>query len=998
MPARPSAPLVRRSTWGAPLVLLAGLGLLSAAPSTASAAGVGPTVVDDAAVLALGSPAIVLPGSWNDTAGSEAIQPSLTSFPTDQLSSLPPGSSVASYQVVDAGFGTWSLNDASGEITFRSRGVAGTRTVRYRVVDARERTDEGTATVTVSATSGARADQVVTVQGAPASVDVLANDRPGFDADGTRGTLDRSTLRWSRAQSHAVVSADGLVLTSGSLGTFTIDATTRRVTYVPAPTYTGDTGDEGDPLTYEVQDTTRTADGHVTHHLLGSALRWKVTPAPAAADGLSVTATASPTSVATAGQQVGYRVSVRNRGDRAARALLVSAPGLPALTCSPVALGGSLGAGAATTCRGTRTVVPAHLSTSALTARVKASAVPVGATAAVNAVVSVSVRVAAASPVATDDTVPAVDGGPSVLLPGATNDRPSAAGGPALDPTRTVLVGGTPDAAYGDRAVTTADGRWAVLPDGSVRFTPAAGGHAGTTAQLSYRVYDVAGRSAVGRLAVPLRRGPTAAPIAVTTAQGTAVTVDVLAEADPGLNADGSPATFDRTTLELASVSPTAGRRISTVADRSSIRIQGVGDFVQTRDWTLTFDASPYPGFAGTVPTLTYEALTTGGTRLTGTLSVTVPGTPVPPTPAALPEASDDHGVTTTQLPVTLAAQSNDVPGIHPLVNAKLGFLRDQVPLLPAGTRIEDVGSEQRLVVPGQGVYQTRRAAGTIVFTPSPDFVGTVPPVAGYVGDTIPVGYSITDTYGNHDYATLTVTILPGASAEPDAATTRQGRRVDVNVLLNDYPGRSPQIGTPSRWLDPRLTTRGLPAGSTTSAGGSRLTVPGQGSYAVSPGNQTVGFTPERGFRGTAGPVTVALRDRVPVLGANPAVLDLTSTLTVTVLGSDPVAKPDTATTAAGEPVVVPVLANDLPGSPAVPLVAPSVRLRTTPGLPSGSVLAGDAKTLAVAGHGTFLVSVSGQITFVPSGTATGPVPPVGYQVADVNGTTARSTFDVTVR
>ena len=594
------------------------------------------------------------------------------------------------------------------------------------------------------------------------------------------------------------------------------------------------------------------------------------------------------------------------------------AAGVSALVCTPVAQGGTLAAGASTTCRATRTTTAADLTGTALTDTVKASAKPSGG-AAVSAAVTVTVAVQAAEPAATDDAVPAVDGGPAVVLPGVTNDGPTVPDGPALDPSRTVLVGGTPDPAYGDKAVTTADGRWSVLPNGSVRFAPAGSGHAGTTAELAYRVYDVSGRSAVGRLSVPLRRGPTAAPIAVTVPQGGNVTLDVLRQADPGLDANGSPATFDRITLELASVSPTDGRRIDYISDRSSIRIHGVGDFVQTRDWALAFDASPYPGFAGKVPTLTYEALTTGGTRLTGTLSVTVSGTAAPPTPAALPVATDDHGVTTTQLPVTLAAQSNDDPGVHPLVNAKLGFLRDQVPLLPAGTRIEDVGTEQRLVVPGQGVYQTDRSAGTIVFTPSPDFVGNVPPLEGFVGDTIPVGYSITDTYGNHDYGILTVSILPGASVKPDTATTRQGRSVNVNVLLDDYPGRSPRIGTPTRWLDPRLTTTGLPAGSATSGDGSRLTVPGQGAYAVSPGNQTVTFTPERGFRGVASPVTLALRDRVPVLNADPVVLDLSSTLTVTVLASDPVATPDTASTPAGHPVVVPVLANDGPGSPVVP-------------------------------------------------------------------------------
>jgi hypothetical protein len=114
-------------------------------------------------------------------------------------------------------------------------------------------------------------------------------------------------------------------------------------------------------------------------------------------------------------------------------------------------------------------------------------------------------------------------------------------------------------------------------------------------------------------------------------------------------------------------------------------------------------------------------------------------------------------------------------------------------------------------------------------------------------------------------------------------------------------------------------------------------------------------------------------------------------------VGSGPTATADSASTTVGHPVIVDVLANDHPGAPTRPLVGSSVRLRTSAPLPAGSALYGDAKTLKVAGRGVFLVSGTGQITFVPLGSATGPVPTVGYQVADVNGATARSSLTVAV-
>ena len=639
------------------------------------------------------------------------------------------------------------------------------------------------------------------------------------------------------------------------------------------------------------------------------------------------------------GQQVDYAVAVRNRGDQSVRDLLVSAPvpGLSALVCSPVALGGVLTAGSTTTCRATRAVAVTDLAAPDLAATFQATARPAGGSAAVNAGVTVEVAVGAQAPSATSDTVAAIDGGPSVVLPGATNDAPAASGGPAIDPSRTVLVGVTPDPAYGARAVTTAEGRWAVLPNGSVRFTPGLG-HPQTTAQVGYRVYDAAGRSAVGQLRVPLRRGPVARTHALTTPQGKAVYVDLLKLDDPGQKADGTPAAFVRASLRLTGVSPTTGLKIDYIVDRSSIRIAGVGDYaVSVNDGlVLVYDASRYPYFTGTVPTLSYTALTTAGTSVNGTVTVevlrTTGGTaPVPD----LPEAVFDGVTTTPQVPVVMAGQTNDLPGAAPLDTSKLAFPADQVRFLPAGTTITDVGGEQVLDEPGQGSFRTDRADGTVLFTPDPDFVSP-DDIPGFLGSVV-AEYTITDTAGNSSRAYLSASLVPGAYAKPDAVTTRQGRTVDVNVLVNDYAGRSQLSGSPGTFADPRLTTAGLPSGATLGGSGSTLTVPGQGVYTVSPGNRTVTFAPEPAFRGQASLVTLALRVSVPRLNAEPATFELHPTLQVTVAGSDPVAKADTASTPVGQPVVVTVLANDVPGSSVVPLVALERAAADDAALPAGS-------------------------------------------------------------
>ncbi|GAB2567318.1 hypothetical protein GCM10009593_00130 [Microlunatus antarcticus] len=121
-----------------------------------------------------------------------------------------------------------------------------------------------------------------------------------------------------------------------------------------------------------------------------------------------------------------------------------------------------------------------------------------------------------------------------------------------------------------------------------------------------------------------------------------------------------------------------------------------------------------------------------------------------------------------------------------------------------------------------------------------------------------------------------------------------------------------------------------------------------------------------------------------------------------------PVARADTVSTTVGHPVVVDVLGNDAAGSPAVPLVGTSVRLRLMGDLHADPQLYGDAKTLIVrpvfnravdplVGGAAFLVSGRGEITVVPLSTVPTDPLTIGYQVADANGRTTRSTLTVTV-
>ncbi|GAA3575658.1 hypothetical protein GCM10022197_35920 [Microlunatus spumicola] len=614
------------------VALALGAGVQLAHPSTASAA-TGPTVVDGGGTVSVSTFEVLLPGARDDKAGSSAISYGLTAFTATQPAPLPTGSSVADKVVYDAGFGTWKIG-GDGRMTFDTAGVTGTRSVRYRITDASGLTAEGLQTVVV--TAGAGNDSFETTQGTPVTLDLLANDRPGRNADGSLGTFDRSSLRWRPTQGAPVtVSADGLVVTFPKFGVFTIDATTRLATFAPDLAYV--TINDSYALYYTVQDTTRAADGSVRHQPVQGFVRWTVTAdrlsieetvspdlffhvgdtltwtttitnagatplaglrlthslgariltetctpvAPGGSlpartsttctatsrvrqqdfdadeagvgdlvvatatttqggqtlplraqngtsagtritQGMTVTGTASPTTVTSVGQRVDYTFVVRNKGNRSLVDLVVgaSSPGVSALVCSPSALGGSLGDNRTTTCTATRTVTAQDLRATSLSATAKATAVPVTGfpyhAVAANAAATVSVRVQAvppvvppsstgSGPVAAPDAAGATVGHP-VVVDVLVNDRPGAATRP-LDGS-SVRLRTTPDlpsgsVLYGDAKTLKVAGRGVFLVSGTGQITFVPLGRAtGPVPTIGYQVADVNGLTARSTLSV----------------------------------------------------------------------------------------------------------------------------------------------------------------------------------------------------------------------------------------------------------------------------------------------------------------------------------------------------------------------------------------------------------------------------------------------------------------------------------------------------------------
>jgi CshA-type fibril repeat protein len=263
------------ATLGAAAVLLA-VGL--AGPTPAWAAGAGPTAVDDAGTTQLGRN-LTLPGAKNDVAGSAAIVPTRTVFPTDQLGSLPSGSRIYnSGRTLEVNHhGTFTVDPADGSVTFQPwTGLTGDVSARYRVTDANGATADGRLAVTV--TAGPSSHDAFAFAGVPVTVNLLDSDVPGRNADGTPGGIDRTSARFPDQASGdrpITVSADRLTLTWADVGVFTLDGR-GNLTFDPDPAFGPYSVTQS--LGYTARDSTRAADGSWQHHSYTGGVRIGVNP------------------------------------------------------------------------------------------------------------------------------------------------------------------------------------------------------------------------------------------------------------------------------------------------------------------------------------------------------------------------------------------------------------------------------------------------------------------------------------------------------------------------------------------------------------------------------------------------------------------------------------------------------------------------------------------------------------------------------------------------
>ena len=334
------------------------------------------------------------------------------------------------------------------------------------------------------------------------------------------------------------------------------------------------------------------------------------------------------------------------------------------------------------------------------------------------------------------------------------------------------------------------------------------------------------------------------------------------------------------------------------------------GDWSVNASGVITYvPASDFNGYAS----ITYTVRDNdGNTSNNGTMLVNV--LPVNDPPLAVNDAVST--VEDNSVSVNVLTNDSDVDGTIDV---------STVDLDPSTS-----GIQSEYTVDGEGVYSVN-AIGLVTFTPAFHFSGT----------TTPIHYTVKDNSGaTSNSATLTIVVTYIAYppiAVKDESTTNQNVPVSINVTTNDQ-GIDAAINVTTVDLDP------LTAGIQTT-----FSSLGEGTYTVN-SSGLVTFTPVSSFYGTTTPLNYTVKD-------NKGNVSNTSTLTITVVAANaPVANNDATTTTQNTPVSITVVTND--NAPSGSLNVSRVDLDpSTPGI---------QQSYYVAGEGTFMVDMSGVVTFQP--------------------------------
>ena len=204
--------------------------------------------------------------------------------------------------------------------------------------------------------------------------------------------------------------------------------------------------------------------------------------------------------------------------------------------------------------------------------------------------------------------------------------------------------------------------------------------------------------------------------------------------------------------------------------------------------------------------------------------------------------------------------------------------------------------------------------------------------------------------------------------AEPDFATTPKGTPVLLPLFGND-------AASPGASLVPSSVRIQDPASGTW---GTRVTVPGEGTYVVDPTSGAITFTPLPSFTGKTKPLPYRVTDTTGKTADTYVQITVVTT-------PPPYANPNFAAGKQGQTLILPALVNDTVTSGAF--------------VPS-SVVIKDPKTgkwgttVVIPDQGTYTVNpTNGSVSFKPLPSFVGTATPVDYRVSTTTGARVRSSL-----
>ena len=496
------------------------------------------------------------------------------------------------------------------------------------------------------------------------------------------------------------------------------------------------------------------------------------------------------------------------------------------------------------------------------------------------------------------------------------------------------------------------EGTYTVAEDGTVTFTPDKN-FKGKGTELTVKRVDKNGTPALGKYsAVVIGVKPTAEPSVTSDIQGQTQSQPVKFKG--GVVEVENPMTKAKTE-EVVAIDPTTYTLLdengqpATEVPAKDPKGNVVGEYTLVKedgkDPVAVFTPTDKT-YSGEVKPVTVQAKDTNGTAVTTTYTPNI--TPVKPTAKG---ATSEGAQGQEQSGTPTFTEGHEKAPIDPTVPAKL-----------IDPETGEPTDETSVEVPGEGIYTINPETGEVTFKPEPNFTGKAQGVE----------VQRKDTNGTPATAKYTPTVKPVTPTSDDVVSEDvQGAKQTGTPVFT--PGKTTVNGKevtvelsdePAKLVDPK-----------TGESVDSVTVPGEGTYTIE--NGVVTFTPEPQFTGKASGVTVKRTDKNGT--------EVTAKYTPTVKPVTPTSDDEVTTdvqgaTQKGKPAFE-------AGKTTVNGVEKTVELSDKPAKLVDPKTGDPVDSVTIEGEGTYTVAPDGTVTFTPNKDFTGQATGVTVKREDKNGT-----------